>query len=351
MLCWGFLANNRKLLAQNYRFRLVCFLSVFLVGHVAAFASDTDVELLFLGDQKGHKPSLRFRIIEPVMAERGIKLSYTEDVDKLNAQSLSKYDGLVLYANIDTIKPLQAKALLDYVASGKGFVPIHCATFCFRNSPEVVALMGGQFKSHGQGEMTTQLASVEHSILEGYKTFTSFDETYVHHKHNEQNRLVLEYRAGGAQSNGNTREPWTWIRTHGMGRVFYTAWGHDSHTWNQPHFHNLLERGIRWACGAGETGIVAAPSVATALPHMRKLPNGLKPFEYVDVGPEIPNYNADRSKGRLGKPIKLMQQPSPAEESIKHIVTPEGFHVELFADENDIHGIEEQGRPEAYPSR
>ena len=29
-------------------------------------------------------------------------------------------------------------------------------------------------------------------------------------------------------------------------------------------------------------------------------------------------------------------------------MTPEGFHVELFADENDIHGIEDQGRPEAY---
>ena len=91
MLCGGLLANNRKLLAQNYRFRLFCLLSAFLVGHVAAFASNNDVKLLFLGDQKGHKPSLRFRIIEPVMAERGIKLSYTEDVDKLNAQSLSKY--------------------------------------------------------------------------------------------------------------------------------------------------------------------------------------------------------------------------------------------------------------------
>jgi len=44
-----------------------------------------------------------------------------------------------------------------------------------------------------------------------------------------------------------------------------------------------------------------------------------------------------------------MQRPSPAEESIKHIVTPEGFHVELFADENDIHGIEEQDRQDAYP--
>ena len=350
MLCGGLLANSRKLLAHNYHFRLFCFLSAFFVGHVATFASDNDVKILFLGDQKGHKPSLRFRIIEPVMAERGIKLTYTEDADELNVKSLSNYDGLVLYANIDTIKPSQAKALLDYVASGKGFVPIHCATFCFRNSPEVVALMGGQFKSHGQGEMTTQSAGVEHPILEGYQTFTSFDETYVHHKHNEQNRMVLEYRAGGAQSNGNTREPWTWIRTHGTGRVFYTAWGHDSHTWNQPHFHNLLERGIRWACGAGETGITAAPAVATTLPPMRKLPGDLLPFEYMDVGPEIPNYNADRSKGRLGKPIKLMQRPSPAEESIKHIVTPEGFHVELFADENEIHGIEEQDRPDAYPA-
>ena len=105
MLCGGLLANNRKPLAQNYRFRLFCLLSAFLVGHVAAFASDNDVKLLFLGDQKGHKPSLRFRIIEPVMADRGIKLTYTEDVDELNVKSLSKYDGLVLYANIDTIKP------------------------------------------------------------------------------------------------------------------------------------------------------------------------------------------------------------------------------------------------------
>ena len=101
---------------------------------------------------------------------------------------------------------------------------------------------------------------MEHPILEGYKTFTSFDETYVHHKHNEQNRLVLEYRAGGLHSQMATRVN----RGHGFvltawAVCSYTAWGHDSHTWNQPHFHNLLERGIRWACGAGEAGIVNCP--------------------------------------------------------------------------------------------
>ena len=46
-------------------------------------------------------------------------------------------------------------------------------------------------------------------------------------------------------------EPWTWIRTQGKGRVFYTAWGHDQRTFGNPGFHNLVERGIRWAIGAG----------------------------------------------------------------------------------------------------
>ena len=32
------------------------------------------------------------------------------------------------------------------------------------------------------------------------------------------------------------REPWTWVRTHGEGRVFYTAWGHDQRTWSNPGF-------------------------------------------------------------------------------------------------------------------
>ena len=43
------------------------------------------------------------------------------------------------------------------------------------------------------------------------------------------------------------KEPWTWVRTQGKGRVFYTAWGHDQRTWSNPGFQNLVERGIRWA--------------------------------------------------------------------------------------------------------
>ncbi len=322
-----------------FRITLLLLFS-FGLGNVVS-AADSDLKLLFLGDQNSHRPATRFAILKPVMDAQGIDMTYTEEVAMLNAATLNQYDGLILYANIDTIAPEQAKALLEYVASGKGFIPIHCATFCFRNAPEVVALMGAQFRRHGTGEMTTQPADVNHPITDGYESFTSWDETYVHHLHNDTNRTVLEYRAGDMQADGNTREPWTWIRTHGEGRVFYTAWGHDERTWSQPGFHELLQRGIRWACGEGETGMAdSTPSTAMKLPLAKSLPANLKPFDYVDVGPEIPNYAAGS-----GKTLNLMQSPASPAESMKHIVTPEGFHIELFADESMLQGTMFQGKP------
>jgi hypothetical protein len=33
--------------------------------------------------------------------------------------------------------------------------------------------------------------------MKGFRGFESWDETYVHTKHNEEGRTVLEYRAGG----------------------------------------------------------------------------------------------------------------------------------------------------------
>src|SRR5262249_55165108 len=135
-------------------------------------------------------------------------------------------------------------ALLDFVEGGKGFIPLHCASYCFHNSPKYIALVGAQFKSHGTGTFRTTIAEPDHPVMKGFKGFESYDETYVHAKHNTQDRTVLEYRV-----EGKVKEPWTWVRTQGKGRVFYTAWGHDQNTWGNPGFHNLVERGIRWAVG------------------------------------------------------------------------------------------------------
>lgn len=289
------------------------------------------VKLLFLGDSGHHKPLDRFNQLKPAMAARDIAVTYTDKVESLNPKTLAEYDGLVIFANITKIEPEQEQALLDYVAGGKGLIPLHCATYCFLNSPKYIALVGGQFKRHGTGMFRDTVAEPDHPIMKGYSGFESWDETYVHHLHNEQDRTVLAYRV-----DAEGREPWTWVRTHGKGRVFYTAWGHDERTWSNPGFLNLVERGIRWAVG-GDPSVVAvlASNVdpdAGAIPKMTPLTKDVKPFEYVEA--KIAFYPP--SGERKGDGWNRMQLPVAPAESQKHMSVPQGFRIELFAAEPDI---------------
>jgi putative membrane-bound dehydrogenase-like protein len=277
------------------------------------------LKVLFLGN-KGHRASDRAAQLIPVMAGRGINITYTEDLDTLNLPNLSRYDVLMLYGNIDTISPAQEEALLAYVRGGGGFVPIHCASFCFRNSPAYIALVGAQFLRHGDGEFDTKIVDPAHPIMKGFEPFRTRDETYVHHKHNETGRHVLQVR-----EEGKSVEPWTWVRTEGRGRVFYTAYGHDARTWGEPGFQALIERGLRWAAGRSE--------VFDSRP---KPVEGLKPFTYVPAGSPIPNYLVSSTWGHQGEPHRRMQEPASPAESMRHMVVPRGFEVRLFAAEPDI---------------
>jgi putative membrane-bound dehydrogenase-like protein len=74
------------------------------------------------------------------------------------------------------------------------------------------------------------------------------------------------------------------------------------------------------------------------VPEMTPRRTDVKPFEYVDVGKKIPNYTPSRTWGVQGEPLSKMQRPLPAEESIKHLVVPKGFHLELFVSEEQLGG-------------
>ncbi|MCZ6792824.1 MAG: ThuA domain-containing protein [Planctomycetota bacterium] len=322
------------------RFFLTGLLSAVLsLTGVGALPADDagSIKILFLGDSGHHRPARRFRELEPVLASRGIDLTYTEEVAVLDPKGLEPYDGLIIYANTSRITPEQEKALLDFVEGGKGFIPIHCASYCFLNSPGYVDLVGAQFLRHGTGTFRTTIAEPDHPVMKGFGGFESWDETYVHTRHNEKDRTVLEYRV-----EGGAREPWTWIRRQGEGRVFYTAWGHDGRTWGHAGFHNLIERGLRWATGRDPA--VAADFVDQAssppfpVPEMTPRRTDVEPFAYVDVGKNIPNYTRSRRWGVQGEPFSKMQVPLRPDESLKHMVVPRGFRVELFASEPDLRG-------------
>ncbi|MBX9583866.1 MAG: ThuA domain-containing protein [Gemmataceae bacterium] len=304
---------------------LLPLLALVFAAAPAGAADPPKLNLLFLGDNGHHRPADRFAQLKPAFAARNIALTYTDKLDDLNPKTLAGYDGLVVYANHEKITPEQEWALLEYVASGKGFIPVHCASYCFLNSPKYVALVGAQFRSHGTGTFRTDVVTPDHPLMKDFGGFGSWDETYVHTKHNNQGRTVLEVR-----TDGDLKEPWTWVRTEGKGRVFYTAWGHDHRTWGHPGFQNLLERGVRWACGQDP----AAAGTYADRPKMTELPKGLAPFEYVPA--KVPFYPKSDKWGVTGDPIPTMQKPLSPAESVKHYVHPVDFELKTFVTEEKL---------------
>ncbi|QRR02355.1 PVC-type heme-binding CxxCH protein [Dyadobacter sandarakinus] len=274
------------------------------------------LEILFLGDNGHHKPAERVPQIMAALGPKGFNFTYTDNLNDLNAETLNKYDALMLYANWDSIAPQQAKALLDYVASGKGFIPVHCASYCFRNNPEVVKLIGGQFWRHTFDSIQPVWTKPDHPAIAGVKPFKTVDETYLHTLLQPDNIVLTERTIQPDQEKdkpGQKTEPYTWVRTHGKGRIFYTAYGHDERTWSVAGFQDLLEKGILWAVNDD-----ARKSLAALNP---------KPFEYRAV--KLPNYEQ--------RPGPQMQQlPLSPEESVKHIQIPVDFTLDVFAHEPDV---------------
>jgi putative membrane-bound dehydrogenase-like protein len=266
------------------------------------------LQILFLGHQSTHHNSEKYvPILASYLVQKGIHITYTTNLEDLNTENLNKYNGLAIYANHEEISEVQEKALLDFVSSGKGLIPIHCASACFKNSEEYIKMVGGQFKSHGTGIFQATVTDSPSNQIKGIKEFQSWDETYVHHKINPEIKILME------RIDSTHHEPWTWTNTYGKGRVFYTASGHDERTWSHSGFHKLLEKGILWAVGEKE---------AEKLDFLE-----LPKHQYSEA--LIPNYEKRNPAPKLQKPL------SP-EASMMLTQVPVGFEIELFASEPNI---------------
>jgi putative membrane-bound dehydrogenase-like protein len=264
------------------------------------------MEILFLGhkNNSNHNSLKLAEILSREYFRSGINISFTDNPDDLNKENLDHYAGLIIYANHDTITNSQAEALLNYVKGGKGLIALHSASFCFRNNDEVVEMIGGQFKSHKFDTIQNVIVKPGHEVMKGITDFKTLDETYVHDK------LSPNIEVLGERVEGDHREPYTWVRPYGEGRVFYTAYGHDLNTFTNQGFLDLVKNGIMWA--VGDKAKADLEKVFIAQP------------KYVDG--LVPNY-----ENRV--PAPRVQEPLTPEESMSLIQVPVGFELKLFASE------------------
>ncbi|MEN9991115.1 MAG: hypothetical protein RLZZ224_817 [Verrucomicrobiota bacterium] len=289
---------------------LLCF-SAFAASLIQPKPEARRLEVLFFGAptaaHPGHDPVTRYRVIKRNLGTAGINFTYSEDpAEVFKPETLRHFDAVMMYGNWkqnEAMPSEQLKALMDYVESGKGFLPIHCASACYGGSPEFIKLVGGRFKSHTDGVFEPKTVNDKHPIMSGYQGFSAWDETYLHDNHGDD-RVILQKRE---------EEPWTWVRNQGKGRVFYTASGHDHRVWDQAPFHDLLKRAIYWSVG---------PQAYSKLKALNLPKLEMEPMQ-------LPGY----LKRQL---ITEGQKPLKPEDSIKMAQVPVGFEIALFASEPDI---------------
>ena len=277
------------------------------------------IRVLFLGhESKLHNSNEYYPILSKSLGRDAIYFDYVTSVNQAldDADYLNQFDALLLYANHPRISSVQWKNLLSFVRSGKGFIPVHCASWCFSNVPEYDQLVGGRFKSHQGAVFSPRVVKKMHPAVQGIGKLEAWDETYFHERHHSKNRTVLMVRDPLPGDPHDQPEPWTWVRTEGKGRVFYTASGHDERVWGKAEFHQLIKQGILWAVGK------------RVLERYETFLAKRAPLKY-EKRDNIPNYE------KRPEPLAY-QLPLSPEESIKHTQVPVGFKLELFASEPDI---------------
>ena len=295
--------------AMIYRSFLIVSASLLAVSSASAQqpTGPRRVEVLFLGDDRGHAPIERYRVLKQALGPQGINLTFTEDLAEISRENLDLYDALLVYANHEQN---QVPAdILPWVRDGGGLVALHSACGNFHPSKEWFDLVGGRFKSHEGHVFSPKTVDLDHPITKNLPVLKSWDETYQHMDLTGDRRL-LQIREPMNQGESEP-EPWTWTRDEGKGRVFYTASGHDLRCWKEQPYQELVRRGILWAIGDSKAQAFAKLKIPELVVEVPRVTNRAHP----DI------------------PMMPLQKPLTPEESAIHTQVPAGTRLVLFASE------------------
>lgn len=208
-----------------------------------------------------HRLSLAEEVVGELARRSGaFEVSYLYsrgDLASLQRGSFEGFHGLLFFTTGSL--PLSAEArqgLLELVRGGGGFVGVHSASDTWYDVPEYGELLGGYFDGHPWHERVRitvedpSHASTRH--LGG--SFEITDEIYQFRNWSRAGARVLlnldPRSVDVAKGKRPDRDyPLAWVRSHGRGRVFYTALGHSREVWEDQRFRLHLLGGIRWALG------------------------------------------------------------------------------------------------------
>lgn len=179
---------------------------------------------------------------EPVFARTD-----EEATNLLNEEALRNV-RLVIFANTTGEIAVESRpALLDWIARGGSFIGVHSAADTWHDSPEYIAMLGGEFESHPDQNFATIFTEPGHPATSSLPSpHTVFEEIYLFRNFSIDRVNMLLSTREHPEFGVPGFFPLGWFREHGRGRVLYTALGHRIDIWTSDWFQQHLTGAISW---------------------------------------------------------------------------------------------------------
>ncbi len=222
-------------------------------------------------------------VINSLAATGAFEVTHSDDVNLFDVTSLEGFDAVILN-NTCTKKPTRnlfidalenrddltkeqklaradelEKALMQFVAGGKGLMAVHGAVVFLNNSEDFSSMLGASFLKHPPKQWIT-LNTVEpsHPLVKAFKgePFIHFDEPYYFNKayqhKNFRPLLEMDVSSLDAKTQGvmkGDRRYVSWIKKHGKGRVFYVSPSHQPESYESSRMLQYYLDGIQYVLG------------------------------------------------------------------------------------------------------
>jgi type 1 glutamine amidotransferase len=187
------------------------------------------------------------------------KATLPEAAALLKPDLADKFDVVVLYDMwVPGFTPEQQQAFVALLNRGIGLLALHHTLGGHQEWPEYAKIIGGKYllqprtvdgqtvpgsEYYHDQDIQVHIEDADHPITRGLKDFQIHDETYKNYDTDPAARVLL------TTEHPKSDRELAWTRQYGNSRVVYLELGHDHLAYENPNYHTLVARSIRWTAG------------------------------------------------------------------------------------------------------
>lgn len=196
-------------------------------------------------------------------------MAFTDNAAVFNAADLKRFDAVV-WNNVsgDVLTNAQRQDFKSYIENGGGFAAVHGSGGDFYYDWDWYAdtLIGARFLSHPMSPQfqAAKLKVDDRSdpIVKGLPADWTMTDEWYSFKSDPRGKgahvLVTLDESTYSPMTGKVDirmgdHPIAWTQCIGNGRSFYSAIGHRPEGYTEPNTNKLLEQGVAWAAGLGQS--------------------------------------------------------------------------------------------------